>query len=247
VIELGCNRASVACWWDDTHKGGHPMTRVLRLTAKAALAVVAGYGLYLSSHYSDARSVSKWTTASNGPVRAKASSERLVRAEPGSCASETRPNIAAECIRGRAESVDQAKMARDASSPAIQHHQVSRDSVAADPGSTGSVPVAISPSLAQAADQDLPRAERRKVKKPGPLARGERRRVREVRHRGSFRSHVVQQRPVPSVYAARSHEPREVRHRGSFRSHVVQQRPVPSVYAARSHEPIQFRLADRGN
>jgi hypothetical protein len=198
------------------------MTRVLSLTAKAALAVVAGYGLYLSSHYSDARSVSKWTTASNttptnGAVRAKASSEALVRAEPGSCASETWPNIAPECIRGRAESVDQAKVARDASSPAIQHHQVSRDSVAGDPESTGSVPVAISPSLTQAADQDLSRAERRKVKKPGPLARGERRRVREVRHRGSFRSHVVQQRPVPSVYTARS------------------------------HEPIQFRLAERGN
>jgi hypothetical protein len=198
------------------------MTRVLSLATKAALAVVAGYGFYLSSHYSDARSVSKWTTASNttptnGPVGAKASSERLVRAEPGSCASGTWPNMAPECITGRAESVEQAKMSRDASSTAVQHHQVSRDSVAADPGSTGSVPIDIIPSLAQAADQDLPRAESRKVKKPRTIARGARRGVREVRHRGSVRSGVIRQRPVPSVYAARS------------------------------HEPIQFRLADRGN
>jgi len=209
-------------------KGGHPMTRILRLTVKAALALAAGCSLYLASHYSDGRSVPRWTTAVSpaGPivertsvlVRAVAPLEQRVRAEPGSCASQTWPNIARECITGRAEGAKvRTTTLRDPSSTDIAPGQVSPATLAANPESTGSLPVAASPSLAQDAAQDVPRAEIRKVKKHGLAARGERRRVREARHRGSLRSHVVRERATSSAYATRA------------------------------HEPIQFRLADRGN
>ena len=66
------------------------MTRILRLTVKAALALAAGCSLYLASHYSDGRRVPRWTTAVSpaGPivertsvlVRAVAPLEQRVRA-----------------------------------------------------------------------------------------------------------------------------------------------------------------------
>ena len=202
------------------------MTRTLRLTVKAALALAVGCSLYLASHYSDARSVPKWTTAvsragpnverTSGPGLAVAPSEQ---AEPGSCASQTWPNIAPECMMGRAEGAKSqtTTVLRDLSSSDIPLRQVSPRTPAANPESTGSLPVAATPSLAEDAAQDVRRTEIRKVKKHRLVARGERRRVREARHRGSLRSHVVRERAIPSAYAARA------------------------------HEPIQFRLADRGN
>ena len=40
-----------------------PMHRIASLAAKLALLTAAGAGLYLSSHYTDDRKVSNWTTS----------------------------------------------------------------------------------------------------------------------------------------------------------------------------------------
>jgi hypothetical protein len=83
------------------------------IVAKLAVVAAAGAGLYLASHYSNDRSVSNWATSavSSGPkeplrtepARASSASQQRLTAEPGSCESQTWPNIAPECITGQAE------------------------------------------------------------------------------------------------------------------------------------------------
>jgi hypothetical protein len=83
------------------------------LATKLAVIVAAGGGLYLASHYSNGRSVSNWSTSAvsseskepltTEPARASSSSQQRLRAEPGSCASQTWPNISPECMDGQAE------------------------------------------------------------------------------------------------------------------------------------------------
>jgi hypothetical protein len=204
------------------------MTRLVSVATKAALVAVAGSGLYLASYYSDGRGVSKWTsTASTPAVKAQGqsipeqaitASERRLRAEPGSCASQTWPKIESQCITSRAESAKPNATTAwgEPSAGDVSPPQLGPENASADPGSTGSVPLLASPSLAENAAQDLTRAETRKVKKQRAFARGERRRVREARHGRSLRSHFLRERPIP-------------------------------VSSARAREPIQFRLADRGN
>ena len=91
------------------------MKRLTRLAATLTVIAAAGYGLVFGSRYSDGRNVSKWTAAvapplaekeaRPGPVRAVTHSERRKRAQPGSCASQTWPNITPECITDTAEPV----------------------------------------------------------------------------------------------------------------------------------------------
>jgi len=88
------------------------MRRIASLAAKFALLTAAGAGLYLSSHYTDGRRVSNWTTSvasspeandKQQPARGTNSSRQRLMAEPRSCDSQTWPNISPECIAGRAE------------------------------------------------------------------------------------------------------------------------------------------------
>src|SRR5215217_1433888 len=88
------------------------MHRIASLAAKIALTTAAGAGLYLSSHYTDARKVSHWTASvasspeandKQQPARGTNSSRQRLMAEPSSCDSQTWPNISPECIAGRAE------------------------------------------------------------------------------------------------------------------------------------------------
>ena len=88
------------------------MRRIASLAAKFALLTAAGAGLYLSSHYTDARKVSHWTASvasspeandKQQPARGTNSSRQRLMAEPSSCDSQTWPNISPECIAGRAE------------------------------------------------------------------------------------------------------------------------------------------------
>src|SRR5829696_9430957 len=89
------------------------MHRIASLAAKLALMTAAGAGLYLSSHYTDGRKVSNWSTSvassspeANGkkePARDTNRSRQRLIAEPNSCDSQTWPNISPECIAGRAE------------------------------------------------------------------------------------------------------------------------------------------------
>ena len=204
------------------------MTRLVSVATKAALVAVAGSGLYLASYYSDGRGVSKWTSTGSTPAakaqgqsipeQASTASERRLRAEPGSCASQTWPKIELQCITSGAESAkgNATTAWREPASGSLSPPQLGPETASADPGSTGSLPLLASPSLADNAAHDLTRAETRKVKKQRAFSRGERRRVREARHGRSLRPHLVRERAIP-------------------------------VFSARAHEPIQFRLADRGN
>jgi hypothetical protein len=88
------------------------MHRIASLAAKFALLTAAGAGLYLSSHFTDGRRVSNWTTSGASspeandkqqPARGTNFSRRRLMAEPSSCDSQTWPNISPECIAGRAE------------------------------------------------------------------------------------------------------------------------------------------------
>jgi hypothetical protein len=88
------------------------MHRKASLASKLALLTVAGAGLYLSSHYTDDRKVSNWSTSvasspkandKQQPARDTNRSRQRLMAEPNSCDSQTWPNISPECIAGRAE------------------------------------------------------------------------------------------------------------------------------------------------
>ena len=88
------------------------MHRIASLAAKLALTTAAGAGLYLSSHYTDGRRVSNWTTSvasspeandKQQPARDTNRSRQRLKAEPNSCDSQTWPNISPDCIAGRAE------------------------------------------------------------------------------------------------------------------------------------------------
>jgi hypothetical protein len=181
---------------------------------------VAGSGLYLASYYSDGRGVSKWTSAGSTPAakaqgqsipeQAISASERRLRAEPGSCASQTWPKIESQCITSGAESAkgNATTAWREPASGSLSPPQLGPETASADPGSTGSLPLLASPSLADNAAHDLTRA--RKVKKQRAFSRGERRRVREARHGRSLRPHLVRERAIP-VFSARAHEPIQFR------------------------------------
>jgi hypothetical protein len=92
--------------------GCSPMHRIASLAAKFALLTAAGAGLYLSSHFTDGRRVSNWTTSGASspeandkqqPARGTNFSRQRLMAQPSSCDSQTWPNISPECIAGRAE------------------------------------------------------------------------------------------------------------------------------------------------
>src|SRR5687767_10424118 len=80
------------------------------LAVKILVIAAAGAGIYVASQYSDDRS-SDWQVAaasskdriSSEPARATTPSDQRLTDNPGSCASQTWPNISPECISGRAE------------------------------------------------------------------------------------------------------------------------------------------------
>jgi hypothetical protein len=110
----------------------------------------AGAGLYLSSHYTDARRVSNWTTSvasspeandKQQPARSTNSRRRLM-AEPSSCDSQTWPNISPECIAGRAEPakvVERAPLVAEQPSSILLRPTKLPEAVP-DPAVTGALP-----------------------------------------------------------------------------------------------------------
>src|SRR5215211_4392063 len=126
------------------------MHRMASLAANLALLTTAGAGLYLSSHYTDARRVSNWTTSvasspeandKQQPARSTNSRQRLI-AEPSSCDSQTWPNISPECIVGRAEPakvVERAPLVAEQPSSILLRPTKLPEAVS-DPEVTGSLP-----------------------------------------------------------------------------------------------------------
>ena len=204
------------------------MHRIASLAAKLALMTAAGAGLYLSSHYTDGRKVSNWSTSvassspeANGkkePARDTNRSRRLI-AEPNSCDSQTWPNISPECIAGRAEP------AKVVERPAIVPEQPSSillrptklPEAVPDPEVTGSLPLG---------EQQL--------------------KVRDSKPNRSERSGMAKARTPKAEQRARA-EQRSVRDAGRWdRSSAIiavadHAAPEP---AQRLSEPIHFRLAE---
>src|SRR5215203_6513548 len=127
------------------------MHRIASLAAKFALLTAAGAGLYLSSHYTDGRRVSNWTTSvasspeandKQQPARSTSSRQRMM-AEPNSCDSQTGPNISPECIAGRAEPakvVERAPLVAEQPSRILLRPTKLPEAVP-DPEVTGSLPL----------------------------------------------------------------------------------------------------------
>jgi hypothetical protein len=217
------------------------MKRMTRLAATLTVLAAAGYGLVFASRYSDGRSVSKWTTAAApavpekeaqpAPVRAVAHSEQQTRARPGSCASQTWPYIAPECITGTAEpaKVTERSVPNVEGPSSILLRPTKAPDVLLDPESTSSLPVVSSTrTVTESARTTEPRGRRAEIRKAkrlksqarvaGPShARLDGRRLGATRPR---------KHPLPTA--------------------VAQELPAAPP-ATRASEPIQFRLADRGN
>jgi hypothetical protein len=229
------------------------MKGITRLAAKLAVFAAVGYGLYFASHYSDGRSVSKWTApvapalpekeAHPAPVRAVAHSEQRTRAQPGSCASQTWPNITPECITGTAEPVKVTERSvpnAEAPSSILLKPTKALD-ILLDPESTGSLPAGASTRTVTESTRTIgPRrieAEIRKPKKLKGYARVEgQSHARDGRRLGETRP---RKNPLPAAVA-------QGRRKNPLPAAVAQEPPAAPP-SARVSEPIQFRLADRGN
>jgi hypothetical protein len=204
------------------------MHRIASLAAKLALMSAAGAGLYLSSHYTDGRKVSNWSTsvASSSPEAngkkelardTNRSRQRLI-AEPNSCDSQTWPNISPECIAGRAEP------AKVAERPAIVPEQ----------------PILLRPTK-------LPEAVPDPEVTGSPL--GEQQlKVRDSKPNRSERSGMAKGKTSKAEQRARA-EQRSVRDAGRWNRSsaiiAVADRAAPEPAQGVS-EPIQYRLA-QGN
>ena len=203
------------------------MHRMASLAANLALLTTAGAGLYLSSHYTDARRVSNWTTSvasspeandKQQPARSTNSRRRLM-AEPSSCDSQTWPNISPECIAGRAEPakvVERAPLVAEQPSSILLRPTKLPEAVS-DPEVTGSLPLG---------EQQL--------------------KVRDSKPNRSERSGMAKARTPKAEQRARA-EQRSVRDAGRWdRSSAIiavadHAAPEP---AQRLSEPIHFRLAE---
>ena len=198
-------------------------------------------GLVFASRYSDGRSVSKWTSAEApavpqkearpAPVRAAAHSEQRTRAQPGSCASQTWPNITPECITGTAEPVKliERSVPNVEAPSSILLRPTKTPDILLDPESTSSLPAVGSTRAATESTRTTEprgrRVESRKTKK--------------------LESHAtVEGQSHARVDGRRS---RETRPRKNPPSAAVAQERAAAPPAAGVSEPIQFRLADRGN
>ena len=205
------------------------MHRLAGLTAKLAVVAAAGAGLYLASHYSNDRSVSNWATSAvsagpkeplrTEPARASSASQQRLTAEPGSCESQTWPNIAPECITGQAEPAKVAE--RSAVLPeqpsSILLRPTKLPEAVPDPEVTGSLPASERATVSQ---------RERPV-----LAKAKNRRERELTAKAT--------KPKSEQRA----KVREAgRHNRSSPMIAVADRAAPEP--AGVSEPIQFRLAE---
>ena len=170
------------------------------LAAKLAVVAAAGAGLYVAYQYTDVKGVSNWTTSAassdskaigNEPARASSSQQRLM-AEPGSCGSQTWPNISPECITGQAEP------AKVAERPTIVPEQPSSTllpptkllGAVSDPEVTASLPASAGLAVRQPERLVVGKAKKRN---PEEQARAERKILREAGRR---------RRPSPMIAAA---------------------------------------------
>jgi hypothetical protein len=190
----------------------------------------AGAGLYLSSHYTDARRVSNWTTSvasspeandKQQPARGTNSSRQRMMAEPNSCDSQTGPNISPECIAGRAEPaklVERAPLVAEQPSRILLRPTKLPEAVP-DPEVTGSLPLG---------EQQL--------------------KVRDSKPNRSERSGMAKGKTPKAEQRARA-EQRSVRDAGRWNRSsaiiAVADRAAPEPAQGVS-EPIQYRLA-QGN
>jgi hypothetical protein len=132
---VGTREANIRCLIPSLPQAPTIMQSLAGLAAKLAVIAAAGAGLYVAYQYTDVKGVPNWTTSAassdskaigNEPARAS-SSERRLMAEPGSCASQTWPNISPECITGQAEptKVTERPTIAPSSPPASCYHQQS--------------------------------------------------------------------------------------------------------------------------
>ena len=206
------------------------MQTLARLAAKAAVIAAAAAGLYVASNYSDYRGASNWTTSAvsepkeplrTEPARSSSSSQQRLRAEPGSCESQTWPNILPECITGPAEPAKVAErpvhVSEQPSSILLRPTKL-REAVP-DPEVTGSLP---------ASERVTVRERERPV-----LAKKKNRREREVTAKAT----------KPKAEQRARAERQLLREAGRRHRPAVADRAAPEP-AERVSEPIQFRLAE---
>jgi hypothetical protein len=95
----------------DPQRRGRIARRIRIVGAKLAAVAAIGYALYTAAHLNEHRSGSGWTATSQGVSATKVASrgsassaaEQQRAGREASCATQTWPNIAAECITGRAQ------------------------------------------------------------------------------------------------------------------------------------------------
>jgi hypothetical protein len=217
------------------------MHRIASLAAKLALTTAAGAGLYLSSHYTDGRRVSNWTTSvasspeandKQQPARGTNRSRQRLIAEPSSCDSQTWPNISPECIVARAEPakvVERAPLVAEQPSSILLRPTKLPEAVS-DPEVTGSLPLG---------EQQL------KVR-DGEPAIGTIKTSRERNPNRRERPMMAKAKTPKAEQRARA-EQRPVRDAGRWnRSSAiikVADRAAPEPFQ-RVSEPIQYRLAE---
>jgi hypothetical protein len=218
-----------------------PMHRIGSLAAKLALLTAAGAGLYLSSHYTDDRKVSNWTTSVSSPANDKQQpardtnrSRQRLMAEPNSCDSQTWPNISPECIAGRAEPakvVERAPLVTEQPSSILLRPTKLPEAVP-DPEVTGALP---------SGEQQL------KVRDSEPAV-GTVKTSREPKPNRRERRVMAKAKTPKAEQRARA-EQRRVRDAGRWNrsSPIIEvaDRATPEP-TQRVSEPIQYRLA-QGN
>jgi hypothetical protein len=212
------------------------MQRFISSAAKLAVVAAALAGLYVASHYSNDRSVSNWTTSatssepkeshSSEPARVTSSSKQRLMAQPGSCESQTWPNISPECITGQAEP------AKVAERPA---------------------PVPEQPSSILLRPTKLPEAAP-ELEVTGSLSTPtERLRIREGERSAEVVRRNTRERPVTAKATRDKPEQRMRAEQKTARDAGRRNRPSPMMAVAdraapepgeRAAEPIQFRLAE---
>jgi hypothetical protein len=209
------------------------MHRLVSLAAKLALMAAAGAGLYLSSDYSNDRTVSSWTTSAgrspeatmSEPLRATSSSQRRLMAESGSCESQTWPNISPGCITGQAEP------AKVAERPAVVPEQPSS--------------ILLRPTKLP---ETLPDSE-----VTGSVAASEQLTIRGRERPAEVVSRKPRERPVTAKATRLQSEQRARAEQKTARDAGRRNRSSPIIAianraapepAARAAEPIQFRLAE---
>ena len=178
---VGTREANIRCLIPSLPQAPTIMQSLAGLAAKLAVIAAAGAGLYVAYQYTDVKGVPNWTTSAassdskaigNEPARAS-SSERRLMAEPGSCASQTWPNISPECITGQAEPTKVTER------PTIAPEQPSSIllpptkllGAVPDPEVTGSLPATAGLAVRLPERPDVAKAKKRKPEEQARAAR----------------------------------------------------------------------------